>query len=145
MNRTSLRNLVATGIATMALTVTAVGIAAPAGAADTNASGARHRRVHLTADQKQCLSDHGITRPIRPLTPEKVTALKAAAKACDIKLPKRLGHRLTADQKQCLSDHGITRPIRPLTPEKVTALKAAAKACGITRPGAPSASAGTVG
>jgi mRNA-degrading endonuclease toxin of MazEF toxin-antitoxin module len=141
MNRTSLRNLVATGIATMALTVAAVGIAAPAGAAD--ASGARHRRVHLTADQKQCLSDHGITRPIRPLTPEKVTALKAAAQACDIKLPKRLGHRLTADQKQCLSDHGITRPIRPLTPEKVTALKAAAQACGITRPGAPTASAGT--
>ncbi len=76
MKRISLRNLAGAGIATLALTVSAVGIGASAGAAD---SGARHRRAHLTADQKQCLSDHGITRPIRPLTPEKVTALNPAA------------------------------------------------------------------
>ena len=135
MNPTTLRRLVGTGLTAVALSGSAVAVpagAADAGTADTVARGARQHRLHLTDTQKQCMKDHGITRPIRPLTPEKITALKAAAKACDIKLPKRLGHRLTDTQKQCMKDHGITRPIRPLTPEKITALKAAAKACDIT-------------
>ena len=93
MNRTTLRRLVGTGVTAAALSVSAVAFAAPAGAADTGTAadtgGARHHRLHLTDTQKQCMKDHGITRPIRPLTPEKVTALKAAAKACDIKLPNR--------------------------------------------------------
>jgi Spy/CpxP family protein refolding chaperone len=86
MNRTSLRHLIGTGLAAMALSVSAVAIASPAGAADagTTARHARHRWVHLTDTQKQCMKDQGITRPIRPLTPEKITALKAAAKACGI-------------------------------------------------------------
>ena len=94
MNRSTLRRLVGTGLTTAALSVSAVAFVAPAGAADTStaantAGGGRHHRLHLTNTQKQCLKDQGITRPIRPLTPEKITALKAAAKACDIKLPNR--------------------------------------------------------
>jgi len=45
--------------------------------------------LHLTDEQKKCLQDHGITRPLRPLTPEKIAALKAAAQACGIQLPNR--------------------------------------------------------
>ena len=92
MNRYSLRRIVGTGLTAAALSMSAVAVAAPAGAADTGTTadtGARHHRLHLTDTQKQCMKDHGITRPIRPLTPEKITALKAAAKACDIELPTR--------------------------------------------------------
>ena len=96
MNRSTLRRLVGTGLTAAALSVSAVAFAAPAGAADagtaadTSARHHRHHRLHLTDTQKQCMKNHGITRPIRPLTPEKITALKAAAKACDIKLPNRV-------------------------------------------------------
>ena len=92
-------------------------------------------RVHrlLTPAQKQCLSDHGVTRPIRPLTKEKVQQLKDAAAACDIKLPVRT-HVLTAEQRQCMHQQGITRPIRPLTPEKVQKIKDAATACHVQLP-----------
>ncbi len=135
---TSIRRLVGAGVGCVALSLSAMAMGSPAGAAeDTQA----HHRPKLSAEQKQCMKDQGITRPIRPLTPEKITALKAAAKACDIKLPKHAGHhrpKLSAEQKQCMKDQGITRPIRPLTPEKITALKAAAAACGIQVPaGAP--------
>lgn len=142
MKNFTFRRLIGAGIACAALSVSAVAVAAPAGAdtgttTDATAQG-RHARVHLTDEQKKCLADHGITRPLRPLTKEKIAALKDAAKACDIKLPNR-GHRgnhprLTADQRTCMQDHGITRPLRPLTPEKIAALKAAAQACGIQLP-----------
>jgi mRNA-degrading endonuclease toxin of MazEF toxin-antitoxin module len=135
MKRTStLRRMLGTGLGCVVLGATVVAMAAPAGAADApNASGARRHRVHLTAEQKQCLSQQGITRPIRPLTPEKVAQLKDAAKACDIKLPLRR-HVLTAEQKQCMQQQGITRPIRPLTAEKVQKIKDAATACGVQLP-----------
>lgn len=94
MNHLSLRRVLGAGLATVALSASALAVAAPAGAADTGSVDAaktgRHR-LHLTDTQKQCLKDHGITKPIRPLTPEKITALKAAAKACDITLPERAG------------------------------------------------------
>ena len=144
MKNFTFRRLIGAGIACAAISVSAVAVAAPAGADTgrtpdaTSTVQGRHARLHLTDQQKQCLKDHGITRPLRPLTKEKVAALKAAAKACDIKLPNR-GHRgnhprLTADQRTCMQDHGITRPLRPLTPEKIAALKAAAQACGIQLP-----------
>lgn len=137
MKNFTFRRLIGAGIACAALSVSAVAVAAPAGAdtgttPNVTAQG-RHARVHLTDEQKKCLADHGITRPLRPLTKEKIAALKAAAKACDVKLPNR-GHRLTDDQKKCLADHGVTRPIRPLTKEKIEALKTAAKACDIKLP-----------
>ena len=140
MKNHSFRQLIGAGVACAALSVSAIGLAAPAGAAesgsDSTSGGARHHRLHLTDEQKQCLEDQGVTRPVRPLTKEKIAALKAAAKACDIKLPKHLGHKgnLTDEQKQCMEGQGITRPIRPLTPEKIAALKAAAQACGIELP-----------
>ncbi len=135
MRTHSLRRLAGSTLGVLVLGVSSFALAAPAGAAESDSadSGARHR-VHLTDEQKQCLSDQGITRPVRPLTPEKIEALKAAAEACDIKLPNRHRPNLTDEQKQCLSEHGVTRPVRPLTPEKVQALKAAAEACGIQRP-----------
>ena len=135
MKRTStLRRMLGTGLGCVVLGATVVALAAPAGAADaTNPTGALRHRVHLTAEQKQCLADHGVTRPIRPLTPEKIQKIKDAAQACDIKLPLR--HRLlTAEQRQCMHQQGITRPIRPLTPEKVQKIKDAAPACGVQLP-----------
>src|SRR3954471_8334562 len=115
MKRTStFRRMLGTGLGCVVLGATVVAMAAPAGAADaTGPTGARRHRVHLTTEQKQCLAQHGVTRPIRPLTAEKIQTIKDAAKACDIKRP-RLGHLLTAEQKQCLAQHGVTRPIRPL-------------------------------
>jgi mRNA-degrading endonuclease toxin of MazEF toxin-antitoxin module len=134
MKRTStLRRMLGTGLGCVVLGATVVAMAAPAGAADAPDAGARRHRVHLTAEQKQCLSQQGITRPVRPLTPEKVQQLKAAAKACDIQLPLRK-HVLTAEQRQCMQQQGITRPIRPLTPEKVQKIKDAATACGVQLP-----------
>ena len=65
MNHHSFRSLIGAGMACAALTVSAVAVAAPAGAADTGGTGARHHRVHLTDEQKQCMNDHGITRPVR--------------------------------------------------------------------------------
>jgi mRNA-degrading endonuclease toxin of MazEF toxin-antitoxin module len=138
MKRSStLRRMIGTGVGCLVLGATVVTLAAPAGAADTE-TGAR-RRVHLTAEQKECLSQQGVTRPIRPLTPEKIQKLKDAAKACNITLPHRR-HRLTAEQRECMKAQGITRPIRPLTPEKIQKLKDAAKACGIQRPADATAS-----
>jgi mRNA-degrading endonuclease toxin of MazEF toxin-antitoxin module len=136
MKRTkNLRRLIGAGLGCVVLGATVVAMAVPAGAADgtgTPAPAARHR-VHLTVAQRQCLKAKGITRPIRPLTPEKVAQLKAAAQACDIKLPLRK-HVLTAAQRQCMQQQGITRPIRPLTAEKVQKIKDAAKACGVQLP-----------
>ncbi len=142
----SLRRLVATGLGCVALGAASIAVAAPAGAAtDTNATGAGARPgLHLTTEQKQCLKEHGVTRPIRPLTKEKVATIKAAVKACDIQVPARVRHRLarrahhhvtlTAEQKQCLADHGVTRPIRPVTTEKIAAITSAAAACGVNLP-----------
>lgn len=98
MKHSSLRRLVGTGLTAAMLGVSAVAVAAPAGAAnsDTAPDGARRHRMHLTDDQKQCLKDEGISRPIRPLTREKVAALKAAAEACDITRPNHGGDRKSA-------------------------------------------------
>ena len=134
MRSTKIRRLIGTGAGCLVLGLSAVAIGSPVGAAE--GSDAR-RRPTLTREQKQCLEEQGITRPIRPLTHEKRAALKAAAQACGIERPARThrpGRNLTDEQKQCLEEQGITRPIRPLTHEKRAALKAAAQACGIERP-----------
>jgi hypothetical protein len=137
MQRSSkFRRMIGTGLGAVVLGVTVVAMAAPAGAADgttTPAGGTARHRVHLTTDQKQCLASHGVTRPIRPLTKEKIATIQAAAKACNLRIP-RLQRLLTAEQKQCLASHGVTRPIRPLTKEKVATIRAAAKACDVKVP-----------
>lgn len=145
MRTQSLRRLLATGLGVAALGAASIAVAAPAGAATSGGDTARPA-VHLTVEQRQCLAAHGVTRPIRPLTREKIATIKAAAQACDVKIPaavkRHLARRfvqrlhLTAEQRQCLADHGVTRPVLPLTPEKVATIKAAALACGIHRPGA---------
>jgi len=137
MRTSSFRRLIGAGVSCVALAAGSVAIAVPAGAADSGTGGATgaRARVHLTDEQRQCLTDHGVTRPIRPLTKEKAQTIRDAAKACDIKLPN-LRHRphLTDEQRQCLTDHGVTRPIRPLTKEKAQTIKDAATACSITLP-----------
>lgn len=145
MRTTSLRRLLAAGLGCVALGAAAVAGAVPAGAANTG-TGAARPGPHLTTGQRQCLAERGVTRPIRPLTPQKIATIKAAAKACDVKVPaalkrrwaNRRAHRihLTAEQRQCLSGHGVTRPVRPLTTEKVATIKSAAQACGIRLPDA---------
>jgi len=136
MRTLTLRRLVATGAGALALGIASIGIAAPAGAATDSATKAGHHRLHLTAEQKQCMKDAGITRPVRPLTQEKIAAIKAAAAKCNIKVPANFGHRvhLTNDQQQCLEQHGVSFPVRPLTQEKIQTLRSAAQACGIQRP-----------
>ena len=136
MKRTSnLRRMIGTGLGAVVLGVTVVAMAVPAGAADTpgTTAGAGRHRLALTTEQKQCLASHGVTRPIRPLTAEKLKTLKDAAQACGITIP-HVGRLLTAEQKQCLADHGIKRPLRPLTKEKVAQIKAAAQACDVKLP-----------
>ncbi len=80
---TSVRRLVGAGIGCAILSVSAMAIGSPAGAAEHTQ--ARKRPV-LTDEQKQCMTEEGITRPVRPLTPQKITALKAAAAACGIQV-----------------------------------------------------------
>jgi hypothetical protein len=136
MKRTSnLRRMIGAGLGAVVLGVTVVAMAVPAGAADTpgTTAGAGRHRLHLTAEQKQCLESHGVSRPIRPLTAAKLTTLKDAARACGITIP-HVGRLLTAEQKQCLADHGVKRPLRPLTKDKVAQLKAAAQACDVKLP-----------
>ena len=92
MKRTStLRRMLGTGLGAVVLGATVVAMAAPAGAADAPGAtgGARRARVHLTTEQKQCLADHGVTRPIRPLTAEKLKTLKAAADGVRHQAPAR--------------------------------------------------------
>ena len=50
----------------------------------------------LTAEQRQCMKAQGITRPIRPLTAEKVQKIKDAAAACGVKVPAKFGAKATA-------------------------------------------------
>jgi len=42
------------------------------------------------------MQQQGITRPIRPLTAEKIQKIKDAAAACNIQLPQRFGTRAAA-------------------------------------------------
>src|SRR5262249_20414278 len=101
-------------------------------------------RLELSDAQKQCLADHGVSKPApsstgeRPqLTPEQRDALRSALQACGVEFP-RLRPQLSDAQKQCLADHGVSKPApsstgeRPqLTPEQRDALRSAFQACGI--------------
>jgi hypothetical protein len=145
----------AVGLAAGALALVAVpafGLTGVAEAAsgETGAGGGRGPRPQLTDEQKQCLTDQGVTPPERSAdgtrvlpTDEQRAALKAAAEACG--LPARPGPglrpQLTDEQKQCLADQGVTPPersadgtrVRP-TDEQRAAFAAAAEACGLPAP-----------
>jgi hypothetical protein len=100
----------------------------------------------LTDEQRQCLQDTKITRPVGPLDDAQRAALRAkveaAAEKCDVTLPfakaRAFWDGLTAEQRQCLQDAAVTRPWGPLTQEQrqqVRAdLRAAAQQCAITLP-----------
>ncbi|MFM7616802.1 MAG: hypothetical protein ACKO72_05000 [Actinomycetes bacterium] len=104
-----------------------------------------HAMTDLTAEQRQCLADAGVTKPEGEPTQAERDAFKAAAESCGIDLPGRdgpgegmgRGHRgpglrLTAEQRQCLADAGVTRPEGRPTEDQRAAMRSAAESCGIT-------------
>jgi hypothetical protein len=100
----------------------------------------------LTDEQRSCLQDAKITRPVGPLDEAERAALRAkveaAAQKCQVTLPfakaRAFWNDLTDEQRSCLKDAAVSRPWGPLTKEQrqqVRAdLKAAATTCGITLP-----------
>jgi hypothetical protein len=100
----------------------------------------------LTADQRSCLKDAAITRPVGPLDDADRAALRgkveAAAQKCQVTLPfakaRAFWDGLTDQQRSCLQDAAVTRPWGPLTQEQRQQvrgeLRAAAQTCGITLP-----------
>ena len=118
---------------------------------------ARHPRAQawldsLTPEQRSCLKEAALTRPVGPLTDEERKSLReqiaAAAKKCDVTLPK--GDRrekikafwqgLSDTQRDCLKDADISRPWGPLSPQErkdlLAKVRDAAKTCGVTLPSA---------
>jgi hypothetical protein len=85
------------GVAAGALTlasIAVVGTASLAGAVDSQGSGSRPAPPALSTEQRQCLTDQGVTLPQKPadgsrpqLTQEQRDAFRAAAQACGIPLP----------------------------------------------------------
>ncbi len=125
-----------------------VGSVAGIAGADSGVEAQRRGRPQITAEQRSCLKEQGLTRPEAGTKPSKDqrAKIKAAAKECGVKLPKhgRFGrnHRvnLTDEQKSCLKEQGVTRPERgtPPSAELREKMKAAAEACDIEVPGKPS-------
>lgn len=107
----------------------------------------------LTDEQRACLQDAGITRPVWPLDVSDRVALRgrvrAAASACDITVPdptrrERMAQAwvaLSDEQRSCLTDTGLTRPVGRLSDADRATLRAqvvaAAKSCGVTLPKPP--------
>ena len=100
----------------------------------------------LTDEQRTCLKDAAITRPVGPLDDAERAALRAkveaAAQKCDVTLPfakaRAFWDGLTDEQRSCLKDAAVTRPWGPLTKEQRQEvrgdLRAAAQKCGVTLP-----------
>ncbi len=124
---------------------------APTTSADvTPAGGARGMRFwrkNLTDEQRGCLEEAGLTRPVGPLGIEQRRAVRAevtaAAEKCSIE-PPSLGpvaafwNGLTPEQIGCLQGTGLSRPLGRLGAAErrdlITRLSAAATACGVTMP-----------
>ena len=100
----------------------------------------------LTDEQRTCLKDASITRPVGPLDDSERAALRgkveAAAAKCQVTLPfakaRAFWNGLTDAQRQCLEDAALTRPWGPLTKEQRQQvrgdLRAAAAKCGVEVP-----------
>lgn len=100
----------------------------------------------LTEEQRTCLTDAKINRPVGPLDDAERAALRAkveaAAGTCQVTLPfskaRALWNDLTDEQRTCLKDAAVTRPWGPLTKEQRqqvrTDLRTAAHTCGVTWP-----------
>lgn len=52
--------------------------------------GARHWWRHLTAEERQCMKDEGVQRPLGWPTDSEVQAFRDAAEACGVELPGRV-------------------------------------------------------
>ncbi len=132
---------------TGAVAMTATADVSPARAAH----GVRSWWKDLTDEQRGCLKDADLSRPVGPLSLEQRRALQAdvtaAAKACNVELP-RLGplaafwNGLTPEQIGCIQDTGVSRPLGRLTQAErqdlLSRLSAAAEKCGVTMPDLPS-------
>ncbi|MFM7615900.1 MAG: hypothetical protein ACKO72_00340 [Actinomycetes bacterium] len=124
-----------TALATLTLATIGTGVAA---ADSTGATGARGP-ARLTAEQRRCLTDAGITKPTaRPMKAD-IRALRTAAESCAIPLGKVMRDHvrrgltgLTDEQRQCLADAGVTRPEGRPTLQQLKAFAAAAKSCGVS-------------
>ena len=134
-------------VAQLGVDASPVGTAADATTDGTTARvAARGWWKKLTDEQRTCLQDAKITRPVGPLDDAERAALRAkveaAATACDVTLPfakaRAFWDGLNDEQQQCLKDAAVTRPWGPLTKEQrqqVRAdLRAAAEKCGVTVP-----------
>lgn len=101
----------------------------------------------LSDEQRRCLEEAAITRPVGPLDDAERAALRAkvesAAQKCQVTLPfakaRAFWDDLTDEQRTCLKDAAVTRPWGPMTKEQrqqVRAdLRAAAGKCDVTLPG----------
>ena len=121
---------------------------ASAGTASADAARTKARGwwAGLTDDQRTCLQDQDITRPVGRLADAERTALRAkveaAAKTCDVTLPfagpRAFWDGLSTEQRDCIKDAGVNRPWGPLTKEQRQAvradLRAAAEKCGVALP-----------
>jgi hypothetical protein len=141
MKTTKIRTLIAAGTIG-AIGLTGVVAANAAGAVGTGGN-TTPAKARLTAEQKTCMTEQGITKPEGRPTVEQRAAIIDAAKNCGIDIPSRRARiasrlaQLTPEQRECLVDNGVTRPQRPLTAEQRAEfkqqLKTAAQTCGISR------------
>jgi hypothetical protein len=156
--------LVATGASAAPVPVAAVS-AATAGTtvavtdtgADTGGAGGPVRAgirswwKGLTDEQRQCMEDADLRRPVGPLDDAERATLReqvtSAADGCGVELPfpkaRAFWNELTDEQKQCLEAADLTRPVGPMTKEERrqvrSDVRAAAEKCGITLPERPAA------
>jgi len=137
--------LVATTLAALTLVVAFAPIA---GAQTSDPAKPGGHPPRLTATQKTCLTQHGVTlptpnagKPPTPPTDQQRQAFEAAATACGVQAPKPHPVQLTAAQRTCLTQHGVTPPApgsakptaEPSAQQRAT-FEAAAKACGLPAP-----------
>lgn len=143
MKSSKVRALVAAG-ALGAIALTGLFAANAAGALGNGTQSQRSGPLAgITAEQKSCLANQGITRPQGRPTAEQRQAIIAAATNCDITLPVGRGGlaqraaQLTQEQRDCLTSNGVAKPDHRLNAEEraafKTQLKAAAETCGIQR------------
>lgn len=136
-----------------AVAAAADGSTAPADGSHPLRAGIRQWWQDLTDEQRQCLEDADLRRPVGPLDDaERATVreqVRSAADGCGVELPfpraRAFVDGLTDEQRQCLQDAGLTRPVGPLTADERRGLReevrAAADGCGITLPDGPRAGA----
>ncbi len=115
-------------------------------------AGIRQWWQDLTDEQRQCLEDADLRRPVGPLDDAERAALRervrAAADGCGVELPfpkaRAFWSGLSDEQRQCVTESGVTRPVGPLTQDERQQLReevrAAADACDVTLPARPTVS-----